>query len=1071
MRARVWCMSLLLVALGIACGDQPTEVVVDREVVAASGMAAGPRVLAAATTTTEDGLTISTDKDDYAPGDTVWFTGSGWPVDDVLDILLTEEPLTHPPHEWTIAVGSDGTFRDSTYVVDEGDLDVTFTLVATSRSTGRSLTVMFTDGNLQLQPNPTPDPFSPNADGTKDASVITYRNQGSGTESNIQLSVRQGTALANTLVRSFGPFTLIQNASGSVTWDGTNSASTVVAEGEYGIRVFNIGQTEATASGQRLYIALVDVTAPVISLPALSPSSVTQGVSTPVAVTGRATDNAVSGVPLNRYQPTAAEYRVDAGGFANMGLASTSPNVVNARSLSATISGPTVAGLSAGNHLVCIRATDNAGNTGHITIAGNPNCATLQVVSADNLPPTISCTVPSSTPWYAADVSVPCTATDASGLANPTDASFTLSTAVAVNSETSAASTNSRTVCDTKGNCATAGPFVFKVDKKAPTVSCGSPDSDWHGSDVSISCTAQDLGSGLANVGDASFDLSTSVANGTEIANASTDTRVVKDAVENSTTAGPIAGNKVDKKAPTFDCDVPDGSWHDDDVTLHCTAADGGSGLAAAADASFDLSTDVPGGTETANAATGSRTVEDKVNNSATAGPIGGNKIDKKAPVVSCGAADGDWHADDVSISCIASDAGSGLKNTGDASFHLSTTVPAGTENPNASTGSRAVLDNVNHTTTAGPITGNKIDKKAPVVACGAADGNWHATDVSINCTATDGGSGLVDADGAFSLITNVPANTETDNASTNSQNVLDKVGNSTTAGPVGGNKVDKKAPAVACGTADGIWHASDVSIACTATDGGSGLATLADAGFSLLTSVTAETETANAATSSRNVPDAVGNTATAGPITGNKVDKKGPVVALTCPASPLLLNAPASASWTATDGGSGVAAGYEFGSFGVPTNSVGPKTAVAAAGIISRDNVGNTNSASPPCSYAVHFNFAGFRTPVDNNGVLNTANSGQAIPLKWELRDHAGNPVTTLASVMVTVTTLSCSYGTTTDLIEEYASGSSGLQNHGGGSYQFNWKTPTSYAKSCKTMKLDLGEGIFRTAVFEFRK
>ncbi len=87
----------------------------------------------------DDGLSIATDKDDYAPGDTVWFTGAGWPANDVLDILLEDEPATHEPHRWTVATGEDGTFRDSTYVVDVGDLGVTFTLTATSQSTGRWL--------------------------------------------------------------------------------------------------------------------------------------------------------------------------------------------------------------------------------------------------------------------------------------------------------------------------------------------------------------------------------------------------------------------------------------------------------------------------------------------------------------------------------------------------------------------------------------------------------------------------------------------------------------------------------------------------------------------------------------------------------------------------------------------------------------------------------------------------------------------------------------------------------------------------------------------------------------------
>jgi hypothetical protein len=47
-----------------------------------------------------------------------------------------------------------------------------------------------------------------------------------------------------------------------------------------------------------------------------------------------------------------------------------------------------------------------------------------------------------------------------------------------------------------------------------------------------------------------------------------------------------------------------------------------------------------------------------------------------------------------------------------------------------------------------------------------------------------------------------------------------------------------------------------------------------------------------------------------------------------------------------------------------------------------------------------------------------------------------------------------------------------SGLQNLGDGYYQLNWKTPASYAKSCRTLQLDLGEGSgVRTASFAFTK
>lgn len=118
-----------------------------------------------------------------------------------------------------------------------------------------------------------------------------------------------------------------------------------------------------------------------------------------------------------------------------------------------------------------------------------------------------------------------------------------------------------------------------------------------------------------------------------------------------------------------------------------------------------------------------------------------------------------------------------------------------------------------------------------------------------------------------------------------------------------------------------------------------------------------------------------------------------------------------------------------------------------------------------------VDYQFAGFAQPVDNDGP-NSAKAGQAIPLKWRLTDANGDPVTTLATAAITAKNLSCALALTPDLLEEYAASGSGLQNLGNGYYQLNWKTPTSFAKSCKALHLDLGEGSgTRTAVFHFTK
>ena len=311
--------------------------------------------------------------------------------------------------------------------------------------------------------------------------------------------------------------------------------------------------------------------------------------------------------------------------------------------------------------------------------------------------------------------------------------------------------------------------------------SCGSADDDWHGSDVTIGCTATDGGSGVDPSSDESFNLSTNVSVGTETSNAQTNSKDVSDAVGNEATAGPIGGNKVDKKAPWISCGSADSLWHANNVSIACSASDGGSGIPAA-DGSFSLSTSVADGDEDGDAATGTRDVTDAVGNKSTAGAIGGNKIDRKAPAVSCGSADNAWHADNVSIACSASDGGSGIP-AADGSFSLSTTVAAGQENANASTGSRDVTDGVGHTTTGGAIGGNKVDKKAPAVSCGSADNAWHADNVSIACSASDGGSGIPAADESFSLSTTVAAGEENANASTGSRDVTDGVGHTTTGG------------------------------------------------------------------------------------------------------------------------------------------------------------------------------------------------------------------------------------------------------------------------------------------------
>lgn len=130
-------------------------------------------------------------------------------------------------------------------------------------------------------------------------------------------------------------------------------------------------------------------------------------------------------------------------------------------------------------------------------------------------------------------------------------------------------------------------------------------------------------------------------------------------------------------------------------------------------------------------------------------------------------------------------------------------------------------------------------------------------------------------------------------------------------------------------------------------------------------------------------------------------------------------------------------------------------------------DTASNTTTVQVP--YRVVYGFSGFAGSVDGDGVLNRAKAGQTIPLKWSLHDANGAPVTGLMSAKVSTVSTDCTSGAGIDPVEEYASGSSGLQNLGGGNHQFNWKTPKAYAGTCKTLQLTLGDGTVYTAQFQF--
>ena len=146
--------------------------------------------------------------------------------------------------------------------------------------------------------------------------------------------------------------------------------------------------------------------------------------------------------------------------------------------------------------------------------------------------------------------------------------------------------------------------------------------------------------------------------------------------------------------------------------------------------------------------------------------------------------------------------------------------------------------------------------------------------------------------------------------------------------------------------------------------------------------------------------------------------------------------------------------------------------TTTAGAGSVSltgADNAGRTTTVS--CPYSVGYVFSGFFQPIDNPPMANKANAGQAIPAKWRITDYNGVGISDPASfVSITSGSTSCSPSDPIDVVETY-SGNSGLQYLGNGNWQFNWKTPKSYAGQCRVMRLNLADGnTSRIAEFRFK-
>ncbi len=404
---------------------------------------------------------------------------------------------------------------------------------------------------------------------------------------------------------------------------------------------------------------------------------------------------------------------------------------------------------------------------------------------------------------------------------------------------------------DAIGNLESAKSAIVKIDATAPTttVSAKTADTfsyssdDWTNQNVTVTLSASDAESGVDHISytvdnGGTQTYSSPIAFSTEGYYQLTYWGV--DKVGNDETHHTFI-IKIDKTAPTATPSSENGSgqtirpntsaWFNQAVTVVLTCNDpllvdsaAGSGIASCPSRTFDTE---------GTGQKGSFTTTDNAGNSYTI-HITNIKIDLTDPTVSCDPADGAWHGDDVSISCSASDALSGLKKSDDAGFTLSTAVLSNTETNNAYTGTHQVCDAADRCVTAGPVTGNKVDKKGPTITSSAssngelyAAGDWTNHDVIVTFECSDGGSGVATCGDPVTIAA------EGGNQAA-SGSATDNVGNSASTSFTGVN-IDKTAPVTSAGasTTSGpyswvSWTNQTVTVTLSAGDqGGSNVSTI----------------------------------------------------------------------------------------------------------------------------------------------------------------------------------------------------------------------------------------------------
>jgi hypothetical protein len=375
----------------------------------------------------------------------------------------------------------------------------------------------------------------------------------------------------------------------------------------------------------------------------------------------------------------------------------------------------------------------------------------------------------------------------------------------------------------------------------------------------------------------------------------------------------------------------------------------------------------------------------------------------------------------------------------------------------------RTCLDKADNSASAS-VSGLNIDKTPPIIDAHqsppANENGWNRTDVTVSFTCADALSGLAAGSPPAPVVLAVEGAGQSASGT-----CVDRAGNSK-VGELAGIDIDKTPPSAVTATPDRAadhdgWYNHALTVTWTGADALSGIAACAPP------SAYAGPDTATASVTG-SCRDRAGNTTSAD--FGFRFDATAPASEIAVPpeGAIYLLGAAVPSAYGCTDNLSGVAAceGPVPPSANIDTLSVGAKTFTVEA----RDGAGNIFRRSH--SYSVQYEFTGFMPPLHNPPVVNIANGGRTFPLKWQLRDSSGRPISDLGSFGSLVFFPTPCDAAPTAIVEETAANTGGTAlryDAGANQFIFNWQTVKGWV-GCRVLQLTLADGTKHLANFEFR-